>query len=536
MHISSMIHNPLARKRWRRFARRRRAVVSLQLLLVLYGLSLVAELLCNDRPLVVRFNGRTLFPIARFYPEDTFLANGRFTRPDYARLRTNPVFTRNPDNRMVFPPVPFGPNTSIDPESLREEERVTAVFLPTPRVGSANIDASLTITRATACGFFFGVPDDAVAGMSLADAWPLTPAQRAAIAARLRNEPAPALSESLTSRHDSSRRAVLSLSAFRPRSRPPRDVRLTFREPDTDTAAKAARMSFRRPRSPVEAAPPAWESLRATNRTLVLARVAQRFDRPVPDLSIAEPDGSSFRVRFDKNDIAWPHPPVRGHWLGIDSAGRDVLARILYGMRISMTFGLLLVLASMTLGVLIGAVQGFHGGGVDLAGQRFIEIWSALPFLYVMILMGSLYGPSFTLLLVCYALFRWIGISYYARAEFLRLRGLPFVDAARCLGVPSWRIMVRHVLPNAMTPVITFFPFSLVGAIGSLAALDYLGFGLPPPTPSWGEMLHQAQQFRWAWWLILYPSLALFTVMLLGVFVGEGVRDAFDPRPLSRIE
>jgi microcin C transport system permease protein len=165
-----------------------------------------------------------------------------------------------------------------------------------------------------------------------------------------------------------------------------------------------------------------------------------------------------------------------------------------------------------------------------------IEIWSALPFLYIMILMGSIYGRSFGLLLFCYGIFNWIGISYYMRAEFLRLRALPFVDSARCMGIPAGTIMLRHIFPNAITPVLTFFPFSLVGAIGALAALDYLGFGLPPPTPSWGQLLHQAQQFRWAWWLILYPSLAIFTVMLLGVFIGEGVRDAYDPRRYSRME
>jgi microcin C transport system permease protein len=140
------------------------------------------------------------------------------------------------------------------------------------------------------------------------------------------------------------------------------------------------------------------------------------------------------------------------------------------------------------------------------------------------------------LLLVCYAIFNWIGISYYIRAEFLRLRRLPFVEAARAMGLPHRKIVFRHILPNALVPIMTFFPFYLVGAIGSLAALDYLGFGIPPPTASWGELLQQAQQFRWAWWLILYPSLALFTVMILGVFVGEGVRDAYDPRPQVRIE
>ncbi len=181
-------------------------------------------------------------------------------------------------------------------------------------------------------------------------------------------------------------------------------------------------------------------------------------------------------------------------------------------------------------------MQGYFGGWVDLAGQRIIEIWDALPFLYILMLMGSVFGRSFTLLLVCYGLFNWIGISYYMRAEFLRLRRQPFVEAARALGLPGYLIMYRHILPNALVPLITFFPFSLVSAIGTLAALDFLGFGLPPPTPSWGDLLAQGQEYLWAWWLTLYPSLALFMVMLLGVFVGEGVRQAFDPKPFSRME
>jgi microcin C transport system permease protein len=242
------------------------------------------------------------------------------------------------------------------------------------------------------------------------------------------------------------------------------------------------------------------------------------------------------RVQVRKAIVRWPHAPVPAHPLGIDSAGRDVLARIVYGLRISMSFGFMLVIVSTVIGVLVGSLQGYYGGGVDISTQRIIEIWRALPFLYVMILLGSIYGRSFALLLLCYGIFNWIGISYYARAEFFRLRGLPFVDAAKCLGVPARKIIVRHMLPNAITPLITLFPFMLVGAIGALAALDYLGFGLPPPTPSWGELLQQAQQFRWAWWLILYPFLALFTVILLVVFIGEGIRDAYDPRPFSRMQ
>ena len=150
-------------------------------------------------------------------------------------------------------------------------------------------------------------------------------------------------------------------------------------------------------------------------------------------------------------------------------------------------------------------------------------------------ILGSVYGPSFWLLLVCYAMFNWIGMSYYMRAELLRLRA-NLVESARCLGLPGWKIVLKHILPNALVPIVTFFPFSLVGAVGALAALDYLGFGLPAPTASLGQLLQQAQSQRWAWWLILYPSLALFIVMLLGVFVGEGVREAFDPKRQSRLK
>jgi microcin C transport system permease protein len=159
-----------------------------------------------------------------------------------------------------------------------------------------------------------------------------------------------------------------------------------------------------------------------------------------------------------------------------------------------------------------------------------------MPFIYVMIFIGSTLGRSFSVLLVCYAVFNWITVSYYMRAEFLRLRRLPFVEAAKVHGASTVRIIFVHILPNAVTPLLTLFPFLLMGAVGSLAALDFLGFGLPPMTPSCGELLNQAQQFRWAWWLVLFPSLALFTVMLLTVFVGEGLREAFDPRRKSKLE
>ena len=235
-------------------------------------------------------------------------------------------------------------------------------------------------------------------------------------------------------------------------------------------------------------------------------------------------------------EVSYPFRPVPEHPFGIDAGGRDVYARVVHGLRIALLFGLALALSGMLFGVVIGAVEGYFGGWADILLQRFTEIWSAMPFLYVMIFIGSTVGRSFGGLRVCYAIFNWIAVSYYLRAEFLRLRGRTFVEAAKMSGCSTARILFVHILPNALTPLITLFPFLLMGAIGSLAALDFLGFGLPPMTPSCGELLQEAQQFRHAWWLVVFPASALFVVMLLTVLVGEGLRDAFDPRPRARLE
>ena len=234
--------------------------------------------------------------------------------------------------------------------------------------------------------------------------------------------------------------------------------------------------------------------------------------------------------------VSFPFRPVPEHPFGIDAGGRDVYARVVHGMRIALVFGLVLALSGMLFGLVVGAIEGYFGGKTDILLQRLTEIWSAMPFIYVMIFIGSTVGRSFAVLLVCYAVFNWISVSYYMRAEFLRLRGRTFVEAAKVQGLSTARIIFVHILPNALTPLITLFPFLLMGAIGSLAALDFLGFGLPPMTPSCGELLQEAQKFRSAWWLILFPSLALFVVMLLTVLVGEGLRDAFDPRQKSKLE
>jgi microcin C transport system permease protein len=251
---------------------------------------------------------------------------------------------------------------------------------------------------------------------------------------------------------------------------------------------------------------------------------------PVSPIAYTDEEGAQWEIRITKETVQFPFRPVKGHPLGLDQSGRDVLTLILYATRISLLFGFLLVTSVLVVGTVLGGLQGYFGGWVDLFGQRVIEIYSAIPFLYAMIYLGSIYGRSFGLLLFVYACFNWIGISLYMRAEFLRLRRQPFTEAARSLGLPTGRIMWRHILPNALVPLITFFPFSLVGAIGSLSALDFLGFGLPVGTPSWGDLLSQAQTYPYAWWLILYPALALFVVILLTVFIGEGLRSAFDPK------
>ncbi|MCX7998264.1 MAG: ABC transporter permease [Leptospiraceae bacterium] len=225
-----------------------------------------------------------------------------------------------------------------------------------------------------------------------------------------------------------------------------------------------------------------------------------------------------------------PSKPNFKHWLGTDDRGRDVLTRILYGYRISMTFSLILVFIEVVIGTIIGGVQGYFSGIVDLSIQRLIEILSSIPFLFMILIMGSFFGRSFGVLLITYAIFSWIGISYYIRGEFYKLRKAQFVEAARAFGVNNIRIIFRHILPNAITPIVTFLPFMLISSISVLSALDFLGYGIPAPNPSWGEMIGQGREHLSAWWLIAFPSFALFSVIQLTSFVGEGLRDAFDAR------
>lgn len=231
-----------------------------------------------------------------------------------------------------------------------------------------------------------------------------------------------------------------------------------------------------------------------------------------------------------------PHAPSREHWLGTDNTARDVLSRLIYGFRVCIAFGLCLALFQAVLGILIGGMQGYLGGKTDIATQRLIEIWNALPFLYVVILLGSVYGRGFAILLFVMAIFEWVSLSYYMRGEFFRLKTMNYVRAARAAGLGPTRIFFKQILPNALTPVITIIPFTVVNGISALTALDFLGFGLPPPSPSWGEMLTQGLQNLQAPWIALSTVTALFFTLLLATFVGEGVREAFDPKSFSHVE
>ena len=222
-------------------------------------------------------------------------------------------------------------------------------------------------------------------------------------------------------------------------------------------------------------------------------------------------------------DIEW-------NWLGTDDQGRDVVARLIYGFRLSILFGLTLAGVSSVIGVAAGAVQGYFGGWLDLIMQRLIEIWSSLPHLYILIILSAILAPSFLVLLVILLLFSWVNLVHVVRAEFLRARNFEYVNAARALGLSNARIIVKHVLPNAMVATLTFLPFVVNSSISTLTSLDFLGLGLPPGSPSLGELLLQGKSNLSAPWLGL-SAFAIVAVMLsLLIFIGEAVRDAFDPR------
>ena len=238
----------------------------------------------------------------------------------------------------------------------------------------------------------------------------------------------------------------------------------------------------------------------------------------------------SFNTIIRDLNVPVPSPPSKKNWLGTDDQARDVLARLIYGFRISILFGFTLTFFSMILGVSAGAIQGYFGGKIDLFFQRFMEIWSAIPTLYVLIILASIVQPNFWWLLIILLLFSWMGYVGVVRAEFLRARNLDYIRAAKALGVSNMTIMWRHLLPNATVATITFLPFSLSASVTALSGLDFLGFGLPPGSASLGEMVNQGRNNLQAPWLGITSFFTLGLMLGLLVFVGEAIRDALDPR------
>ncbi len=225
-----------------------------------------------------------------------------------------------------------------------------------------------------------------------------------------------------------------------------------------------------------------------------------------------------------------PAPPDAQNLLGTDDSGRDLLARLVYGFRLSVLFALIVTTICALAGVLVGAVQGYFAGWTDIAMERFNEIWSSMPTLYMLIILSSMFAPSFWLLVLLLSVFGWLGIAAYVRAEFLKNRTLDYVRAARALGQSNSRIMLRHILPNSLTPVVTLVPFEMAAAIGALTSLDFLGLGMPPGTPSLGELLSQGKNNLDAWWISLSTFCVLVVTLLLLILIGDALRDALDPR------
>lgn len=248
------------------------------------------------------------------------------------------------------------------------------------------------------------------------------------------------------------------------------------------------------------------------------------------ETSVSTPGVESFIAPFESDAVGF-------HLLGTDDSGRDVFARMAYGFQVSLSFALILAFFEYLVAIPLGATLGYFGGWYDTILQRIIEIWTTVPFLFLIIIVVSIFKPSFILLLTLLFLFGWMGITLLMRAEFYREKAKDYVAAAISIGVPTRSILLKHILPNALVPVITYLPFAIVGGITALVSLDFLGFGLPPPTPSWGQMIGAGLGYisTGKWWLVVVPFSALFLTLTLVVFIGEGVREGYDPKVFSRL-
>lgn len=541
--------SPLTAKRLKSFRRNKRALFSFWALAAVFAVSLVSELICNSRPYWVRFRGRSFFPA--FNSRTTYSGIGlsaeeaggewRLDEPvNWKAFVKTPVWKADESASSLWAPFEFSPDEVVDSEDLSFACKVRAVVRPQVRVARCDILPSGEFVRGE--GMFLSpeggggfVPEGARTLEAISP-----PAEFAATVkeAFARSLPEPGGREVSGMLQNGEGWTARIRNA---RGEGAGYVPATFRQNAPADAPFEIVFALENGK-PQCTDPEALARLEPASAAQLEKAAAELFARAsehggaVSSTTVNWGRGGFADVEMGFVYATFPFPPCAGHPFGLDASGRDVFALVLYGTRIALSFGLILAFSGMFIGLAIGAVEGYFGGKTDIAGQRITEVWSAIPFLYVMIFVGSTLGRSFTILLVCYSLFNWIIVSYYMRAEFLRLRSRTFVEAARCQGLSHARVIFGHILPNALTPLVTLFPFLLMGAVGSLSVLDFLGFGLPAFTPSWGDLVSQGQQFRTAWWLILFPSAALFIVMLLTVLVGEGLRDAFDPRQRSKLE
>lgn len=431
-----MKFSPDVQLKWRKFRQSKRAWRSLAVLAVMLGLCLPAELLCNARPLVIRWQGQWFFPALKRYTERDF-GGTEAKEPDYQSALFQGLLGQLP----AAAPAPAG-------------------------------------TGGTASSAFDDEP-----GSPPATSKPPAPPATAAFDEEPGSPP------------------VVSPPAT-PVIQPPR------LQPPPERNAKAAGRTW-----------VLWPPVHYDYQTIATSSRTGRDALAAP-----------FRQLLPQTHEHVPSSWLDGHYLGTDDRGRDVLARLVYGFRVSMLFGLALAVSATFAGIIVGGIQGFFGGWIDLLGQRFTEIWGSLPRLYLLIILSSLLSPNIWILFVILNLTSWMGIAAYMRAEFLKSRNYDYVRAARALGVSGWAIMYRHLLPNSLTPVVTFFPFMITGGILALASLDFLNLGVRSPYPSLGELLAQGQANLHATWIIVPTFLLLTVTITLLTFVGDGIRNAFDPR------
>jgi microcin C transport system permease protein len=338
--------SPIARKRLRRFIRHRRALASAWIFAAISIAALSADLLANSNPLYIRFNNRSFFPVLRFYPEATFIPGGGAGRPDYKALRQHPLFTENHNNFMIFTPIPYGPAETIDEAKLADQTGSVRIrLLPIAKAANIDVDPELLITRQTAAAFFLGIPpNEDASGKRLDNIWAIDHTLREALQLRFNNESAPAFRVTLAPPYLDEHLVDVSLPPFTPRSRPPRTLRLTLRL--SERKERPIRNIAITPGQPILSPPPEWHRIPASDRERILSLTRDTLHTETPFEIEAPP--YAYQVT-PAADITWPHPPVKGHPLGIDGAGRDVLARIIHGLRVSLFFSLLLVSVSMTL-------------------------------------------------------------------------------------------------------------------------------------------------------------------------------------------